>query len=164
MKKATTNIKNLISFSALTKAGISALANSAVNSVLETGNPLQVAESLAAMENFIKAVRDNEKFTDYVREEIKKHGKLFTSASGAKLEIAETGTKYNYENTGDAEIPALTESKKEIEKKIKAREDFLKALPDRGLDIVNDATGEVITLYKPFKTSNSSYKVTLAVS
>lgn len=163
MKKAKQQDKAITFFTGLTKPGIIQLATNAVQQVLENGNVLQAAESLSAMENFIDAVRKNPQFLDYAREEIAKHGKGgFTSASGAKLENAETGTKYIYDNTGDDQITALYESKKEIEKKIKAREEFLKALPDIGLNIMNEETGELLTIYRPAKTSKSSYKVTLA--
>ena len=44
---------------------------------------------------------------------------------------------------------------------LKDRETFLKTIPESGIDHLTDE-GELIKIYKPSKTSTSSYKVTLA--
>lgn len=145
----------------LTKSAIKEMASNAVNSVLEEGDPLKVAEALTAMEVFIKEVKDSKEFKDYVREEITKYGKGYTSNSGAKIETIEAGTSYDYNVCGDtvwewisSQINGLTASRKE-------REKFLQTVPTGGLVITDELTGETVKIYPPSKTSTSTYKITL---
>lgn len=148
-------------YSGITKSEIKAAATVAVENVLEDGNPLEVAESLSAMEDFIKSVKADKRFTEYVREETVKHGKVYNSASGTKIEIAETGTKYEFSVCGDIILDEMEQKLMSIENDVKARKDFLKTLPISGMDIITP-DGEAIKVFPPSKTSTSSYKVTLA--
>lgn len=159
--KQTQALNSINFFTGGNKTTVAALAEKAVSNVFEKGNPLQVAESLSLMAEFIKAVKDNPEFINYVREEIAKHGKAYNSADGAKMELTEAGAKYFYDKTNDAEIESLTAEMEALKAKIKTREDFLKKIPESGLETINATTGEVVTLYRPYKTSTSTYKVTL---
>src|SRR5213083_1031365 len=85
----------------LNKTQITELAKFGVEYVLETGQPELVAEQIAVMENYIKAVKADSRFTDYVREELIKNKGKITTASGAKIETMEGGTKYHFENCQD---------------------------------------------------------------
>jgi len=49
----------------------------------------------------------------------------------------------------------------QVESKIKAMKDFLKALPDEGMMVMNSTTGELEMVFPPIKTSTSSFKTTL---
>lgn len=146
----------------LSKAAIKDMAAATVHSVSESGNTLQVAEALAAMEAYIKEIKATESFKDYVREEAVKFGKVYTSPSGAKIEIAETGTKYDYSQCNDIVLVAMNSSLAELQEKIKDRESFVKVLPTEGIELIDEVTGEVYRVFPPSKTSTSSYKVTLA--
>jgi ribosomal protein L32E len=103
---------------------------------------------------------DNE-FRDMIREEIKKYNGTYTTPRGVKFEMAETGTKYNFSECGDLELPELEAQAAELATKIKKRQEFLKSLPASGVDVIT-SDGEAIKLYPPSKTSTSSYKATLA--
>ncbi|HEX8333694.1 MAG TPA: hypothetical protein VF622_13825, partial [Segetibacter sp.] len=59
----------------LTKGAINNMAMEAVENVLEQGNPLVVAEAVAAMKEFCKLVENDDRFNDYVRTEALKSGK-----------------------------------------------------------------------------------------
>lgn len=145
----------------LSKSEIKTMAASAIESVFESGNPLKIAEALSAMELFIKEVKDDKKFKEYVREEAAKTPKGFISNSGAKVELFEAGTTYDFSNCAD---PVLNELNLAIDiAKVKAeeRKTFLKALPLSGMDIIT-TEGEVVKVYPPAKSSVSSYKITLA--
>jgi hypothetical protein len=146
----------------LTKSNIKQMAQDAVYSVLERGNPLQVAEALTAMENFIKEVKDTKEFKEYVREEAGKYGKVYTSPSGAKIELAETGTAYDFYNCGDIVVIILEQELEMAKMRLEERKKFLKNLPIEGIDQLNKETGDIERIYPPAKTSTSSYKVTLA--
>ena len=145
----------------LTKTQVKIAAEQSISDLLETGNILQAAEAISAMEAFIKEVKADKRYTEYVREEVEKHGKVFTSASGAKIELAETGTKYDFSKCNDFLLPRLNQQSEEIGAKIKDREAFLKAIPTTGVLVIDEETGETVTVYPPAKASTSSYKVTL---
>lgn len=147
-------------YSGLKKSEISNLANVAVESLLESGNVLEVAESLSAMEEFIKSVKGDKRFTEYVREETTKFGKQFSSASGAKIELAEVGTKYDFNVCADPELQRWEQQLTSAEDMVKKRKDFLKTIPVEGIEIITD--DEVVRVYPPAKSSTSSYKITLA--
>lgn len=140
----------------LGKKQIAELADQSVTKVLEEGNVFQVAEALAAMEEFVKNVRKDERFVEFLREELNKHrGRLITN-SGARVEVCEAGVMYDYSSNGewrelDEQIRLLTEQRKLVEEKLR------KLSPGRMA--VDPETGEV--LEGPVKTSKSTYRITL---
>ena len=141
-----------------TKAQLTQAANDMVANTFEGGNPFDAAEILAAMEHFSKEARKNGKFVEYLRDELAKHHGKVTTPSGAKIEVCETGTSYDYSQTlewqqMDALITDLVEKKKKLEAK-------LRTIP-AGQIIVDMSDGEIM-LVGPAKTSKSTYKVTLA--
>jgi hypothetical protein len=140
----------------LTKKQISELADQSVSNVLEEGNVFKVAEALAAMEEFVKNVRKDERFVQFLRDELSKHhGRLITN-SGAKIELCEAGVSYDYSNNGEwkelhEQIEKLTEQRKAVEEKLRS------VAP--GKIAVDPETGEVIE--GPMKSSKSTYRITL---
>jgi hypothetical protein len=141
----------------LNKSQISILVQKSVETVMERGNILQMAEVVSVMEEFIKGFRKDERFIDYLREElIKNQGAIITKA-GAKIEVCEVGVVYDY--SSDAGWRELDRQIKELECKRKVVEDRLRRIPP-GKTIVDGETGEVFT--GPAKSSKSSYKVTLS--
>lgn len=148
--------------SGLTKTDIKVMADAAMESVLNNGNVLQVAEAISAMELFIKEIKDRKEFKEYVREEAGKSPKGFISNSGAKIEVCETGTSYDYSKCGDVELEMLESAFSTAENALKERKEFLKKIPLAGVDVIVPYTGEVIHIYPPSKSSTSSYKITLS--
>lgn len=146
----------------LTKTAIKSMAKNAIEAVKEQGNILQVAEGISAMETFIKEVKADESFKDYAREEISKYPKGYVSNSGAKLELAETGTKYDFSQCGDTLHAMYSQKLLSVQNSLKEREAFLKTVPIEGMLITDEMTGETCKVYPPSKTSISSYKVTIA--
>ena len=141
----------------LTKKQIADLADESVSHVLEEGDVFKVAEALAAMEEFVKTVRKDERYIQFLRDELEKHqGKLIT-ASGAKIEICEAAVNYDYST--NAEWRAVEAERLEIERKKKAVEEKLRILAP-GRVAVDPDTGEM--LEGPLKTSKSTYRITLA--
>ena len=143
----------------LSKRQIRDLADSSVEQVLETGNVFQVAEALAAMDEFVKIMRKDERYIQFLRDELAKHhGRLVTN-SGAKIEACEAGVNYDYSHNAewnglDEQIKALQEQKKGLEERLRS------IAPGRiGVD---HETGEVIE--GAFKASISTYRITLARS
>jgi hypothetical protein len=141
----------------LSKKQIRNLADSSVEHVLENGNVFQVAEALAAMDEFVKTMRKDERYIHFLRDElVKHHGRLVTN-SGAKIEMCEAGVTYDYSNDDEwnqleAQIKVLQEQKKGLEERLRS------VAPGRiGVD---HETGEVIE--GAFKSSRSTYRITLA--
>ena len=141
----------------LTKKQIAELADQSVGNVLEEGNVFQVAEALAAMEEFVKNVRKDERFVEFLREELAKNSGRLITKSGARIEVCEAGVSYDYSSNGewrelDEQIKILCEQRKAVEEKLK------KVAPGR--ITVEPETGEVIE--GPIKTSKSTYRITLS--
>src|SRR4051812_4446627 len=85
----------------LNKKQIALLADQSVERLLDEGNVFQVAEALAAMEEFAKTVRKDERYIQFLRDELVKHqGRLFTG-SGAKIEMCEAGVNYDYSSSAE---------------------------------------------------------------
>jgi hypothetical protein len=141
----------------LNKKQIADLAEQSVNNVLDEGNVFQVAEELAAMEEFVKNVRKDERFVEFLRDEVTKHRGRLTTKSGARIETCEAGVTYDYSGNGewrelDHQIKLLADQKKSVEEKLR------KLAPGRMA--VDPETGEV--LEGPIKTSKSTYRITLS--
>jgi len=141
----------------LTKKQIADLADESVGNVLEEGNVFQVAEALAAMEEFVKNIRKDERFVQFLRDELAKHHGRLTTKSGAKIETCEAGVSYDYSNSSewkelDEQIRILSEQKKTVEEKLR------KIAPGRMA--VDPETGEVIE--GPIRSSKSTYRITLS--
>jgi hypothetical protein len=141
----------------LGKKQIADLADESVGHVLEDGNVFQVAEALAAMEEFVKAVRKDERYVQFLRDELAKHHGRLVTTSGAKIELCEAGVAYDY--TSNAEWRELEAERFEIERRKKALEEKLRLLAP-GRVAVDPETGEM--LEGPQKTSKSTYRITLA--
>lgn len=141
----------------MSKKQIAELADASVSVCLEKGNVLQVAEAISAMAEFVELVRKDERFITAVVEEANKNaGKLQTN-SGAKIEVCETGTRYDY--TANPDWVELMCEEKAIADKRKALEEKLKKIP-AGKLLVDEESGE--TLIGAPKTSKTNYKLTLS--
>jgi len=144
----------------LTKNQIKIIAQNSINELMDSGRILEAAEALSIMEKFIEEVRSSKAFTDYVREEVSKNGKEITNSSGAKIELAEAGTKYDFSQCQDP-ILAQLQAKFEVAKAmLDERKTYLKSIPSAGVEVLIE--DEIVKLYPPSKTSSSTYKITLA--
>lgn len=141
----------------LNKSQIADMADESVGRVLDEGNVFQVAEALAAMEEFVKAVRGDERYIQFLRDELAKHQGRLVTGSGAKIEACEAGVSYDY--SGNAEWRELEAERFELERRKKALEQKLRLLAP-GRVAVDPDTGEV--LEGPQKHSKSTYRITLA--
>lgn len=89
--------------------------------------------------------------------EIEKYGKDCT-VLGAKLEVVETGTKYDY--SCDEKWNEINDQLKPIQERLKEQEEMIKMATKIGADSIDTDTGEVIAR-KVIKVSTTSPKVTL---
>ncbi len=147
----------------LTKSSIKELANLEVTHILENGkNPLEIIELSNALIEFAESIKKDTRFISYVRDEVSKFGKEHTTKNNTKIELAEVGTKYDYSDCNDFILPELNNKLEKAKKEVSEREAFLKSIPPKGIDLMNEETGELIKVYPPAKYSTSSVKVTLS--
>jgi len=144
----------------LSKKDINQLAQITIEAIEEKGYAVQVAEQISIMEAYIKTLKADPKFTEAVRVELEKNSGKLTVSGGTKIETIEGGTKYHFDNCGDEQLRLLEIELESKEAELKKRKEFLKTIPAEGLEILT-SEGEVLTLYPPYKTSASTYKVTL---
>jgi hypothetical protein len=144
----------------LTKNQIKIIAQNSINELMDSGRILEAAEALSIMEKFIEEVRSSKAFTDYVREEVAKNGKEITNSSGAKIELAEAGTKYDFSQCQDPILAQLQAKFEGAKAMLDERKAYLKNIPSAGVGVLIE--DEVVKLYPPSKSSSSTYKITLA--
>jgi hypothetical protein len=152
MERALSTINYLPS----NKREIKAFSEMAVNEILSGNNDLiTVAIQLKSASETFEAISKDERVKEAIRNEVEKYGKM-AEFNGSKIELAETGVKYDFSDCNcqewkdlDNEIKRLTEAKKGVEA-------YLKGLKEQTPDL---KTGEMLN--PPIKTSMSSFKITL---
>ena len=141
----------------LTKSEIATMADQSVSGLLEQGDVFKMAEALASMEEFVRTVRRDERFVQFIRDELSKHHGMLITHSGAKIELCEAGVTYDY--SANAEWRELEEQITELVMKKKSLEERLRGLAP-GRMAVDPETGEVIE--GAFRSSRSTYRITLS--
>jgi len=141
-----------------TKSERKDFAQRVVNGIKEgLSDPLKVHLQVKCMEDLIKQITSHPDYKDLTLDEAAKYGKSFEHYN-AKFEIKEMGVKYDYSNCGDPIYNQLANELAELEKKVKDRQTFLKAVQPGTELLIED---EVIILYPPVKTSTTSITVNL---
>lgn len=123
-------------------------------------DPIHVHLQIKHMEAFIKSITTDERYKDLVLSEADKYGKSFDRFN-AGFAIKETGVKYDFSGCGDSEWERLNSELEAAKERLKEREKFLKTIPAKGMEVLNNETGEVDELFPPTKTSTTIVTVTL---
>ncbi len=121
-------------------------------------NPLDLHIQLKALEKAIDGIKSA--IAEHALNEAEKHGKTF-DYHGCKIEIRETGTKYDYSGCGDIPWERLDSEIKSLTERRKEREAYLRAMPDQRMTMVDEATGEIMEVNRPVKTSTTGIAVTI---
>jgi uncharacterized protein YjgD (DUF1641 family) len=121
-------------------------------------NPLEVLIQLRAFEKVTKRVL--EEIKDELLTASAKYSETRIELYGSIVEKAELGTKFDDSVCKDPVVQALEEYAMVANEKLKARQEFLKALKEP-LTILDELTGEVSKIYPPSKKSTSGLKVTI---
>ena len=119
-------------------------------------NPLDVKLKLKALEALIKEM--SEILDPMARKEAETYGQKSFEKYGAKIELAETGTSYDYDNCNDEKYLRLLEKESDAIRERKSYEDKLKSMK-QCVTKINKSTGEIITINPPVKKSTSSVKI-----
>lgn len=129
-----------------------------VKSMEDICNRLTSKSEKTNKDNFVEAKR----FNDLLLESAEKYGaKTFQSFNG-KFEIKETGVKYDFSKCEDLFLFSLYEKQKSIEALVKERESFLKTVPQKGMIVTDEESGETFTVYPPSKSSTTSLATILS--
>lgn len=170
-KKESLSVKTLSLFDSTKEQRLQVAAN--VLDAIDNGNVdiMKIHCHLKAMEEIKTILTDRseknkhkvyaDKYMDALFVEAEKYAGKSFELHNAKFTKTEVGTKYDYSKCNDpihADLAAQLETLKE---KVKEREEFLKNLPEEGLDQVNQETGEAYKMYRPSKSSTSSITVSL---
>lgn len=150
--------------------------NSFVDKIIEAvqegvSDPLRVLVQLKSVEAVIGTLTDkNPKtnkradvaklFSTYTLEAAARQGKSF-NVYGAKLEQKEVGANYDYSQCNDSELIALQAAADAAREKLKERQKYLQNLPASGIEVLDKETGEMVTIYKPSKSSTTTITVSL---
>jgi hypothetical protein len=128
---------------------------------IEQGNvdPLKVHLQVKCMEDIIKLLNSNTVYKKAILEAAEKHGEKSFTYQNAKVEIKETGVKYDFSQCGDPEYQMLEQRAESTATDLKQRADFLKTVSPKGMELKID--DEVVTVYPPSKSSTTSIAITL---
>ncbi len=119
---------------------------------------LEVLTFFKAFEKVAERVK--KEIHDNVMKEADLHPGTKFEVMGNQFEKAELGTKYDYAICGDPVYARRKDIADIAAGQLKEREAFLKALKEP-ITIVDEDSGEVITVRPPAKTSTSGIKITI---
>lgn len=136
----------------LSKQQNTSLADAIIRKV-EQGevNPLTAFLQIKSIEDVCKKAKEG--INQWSLEEAQKHGVRSFDYQGAKVEISELGTKYDFSSCGDV----IWES---LKQQLKDRESFLKTIKEP-IEMVNPDGGEIYRVHAPVKRSTTGLKITL---
>ena len=125
------------------------------------GGYLDPIKTTSSIKNLQSILSDIEAFLkDMVIEELEKNGGKM-ELYGLSLVKKEAGTKYDYSKTNDNTYLELAHKLDIAKKDLKEREDFLKSLPVDGQMITDESTGDVYKIYRPIKSSTTTFTASL---
>lgn len=130
---------------------------------IESGeaDPLKVHLQIKCLESIIKMLNENTVYKSAVLDASEKQGGKSFQFHNAKFEIRETAVKYCFDQCGDVQWESLNAQVEGLKEQLKARETFLKTVPTKGIQVLNESTGELENIYPPSKQSTTSVAVTL---
>ena len=123
-------------------------------------SPISAYVQMKSLGNVIDSFLKNKEVKDLAIAEIEKYGKGETpSFRGATLRTGETCARYDFTVCGDPVWDELNAQLEQIKGQISVREKYLKNIQAPKAEI-DEATGEVYTLYPPARQSTTSVIVT----
>lgn len=123
-----------------------------------THKPSDILLRFKAFDKVFDAVKPH--LTELVVNEISLYPKAEANILGAEFKVAEAGVSYDYTRCGDVKWESLNQQLESIKVDIKKREEFLKGIKGHET-IVDEISGEILTIYPPIRKSSTSIKVTI---
>lgn len=121
---------------------------------------LNVHIQVKCMEDIIKQLLASPEYKIFVLDEASKHDGNRFELHNSEVSIKETGVRYDYVPCGDPVYMQLAKKFALAQEALKEREDFLKKIPKKGLEILHE-DGELIKIYPPYKSSTTSVVISL---
>ena len=123
-------------------------------------NPIEAVVKAKSLYEVLSLFLKDDDVKRLVVNECSKYGKGETpSFSGAKVQVKETGVKWDYTDCGDLVYNSLVQQMEELKQRMKQRESYLKTITKRKTEI-DEATGEIYTILPPVRTATTSYSIT----
>lgn len=123
-------------------------------------NPIEAVVKAKSMYEVLSSFLKDDDVKELVVNECEKYGKGETpSFAGAKVQVKETGVKWDYTDCGDPVYDSLSIQMEELKQRMKQRESYLKTITERKTEI-DEATGEIYTILPPVRTATTSYSIT----
>lgn len=156
MPNTAMGVLNLFSTS---QAGVDRFTDQIIRSVQQgETNPLKVRIWVKTMELICSRLKSETSEDQLI--EADKYGEKTFEYAGAKITKTEVSTKYDFSKCGDP----IWESREQIlsaaKAQLKEREDFLKTIKEP-ITMVDDLSGEIVTITPPIKTSVSGLNVSI---
>ena len=144
-----------------TKIAQQQLADLLVSQVTEGDiSPVEAVVKAKALVSVLDTFIKDKSVTEQVIIETGKYGKgEYPSWGSAKVEVRETGVKYDFSNCNDSIWDDLNSQIEKIKAQMKERENFLRVITKPKTELDPD-TGEVFTINPPARSSTTSYAVT----
>ena len=159
MIEAPSNPVSLLRLGASTKQQINTLSQGIIDSVNNGDiSALEVTMLLKAWEDVSENIKSAIRKKAVSEADQHPNGKL--TLFGNSVETFEAGTKYDYSKTGDTVWERLDSDANTAIEKRKQREALLRALKEP-TTLLDELTGEVVTVKPPPKTSTTTVKITL---
>ena len=130
---------------------------------IESGsvNPLEIHLQVKCMDDVVKLINSNTVYKKSILSSAENMGEKSFQFHNAKFEIKETGVKYDFSRCEDPLLSRLYTQQSELDGKVKDRESMLKTVPQKGMIVTDEETGETFTVYPPSKSSTTNVSVTL---
>lgn len=150
----------VLSTEKLTKSEMKRFSDSMINDVLD-GNvdPIQSVIQARYIYDAVGGFLKDKQVNETVVREIEKYGRDCI-LHGVQLQLRNTGVKYSFDGCNDPVYNELKRQLDELSAKIKAREEFLKHVPEDGLEVADPDTGEMSHVWRPAKSCNESFAIT----
>jgi len=144
------------------KAEREAFVSELINNINDGGlNPLEVHLQIKCMEDIVKLTTSNTNYKKAIADAAESYGQKTFQFHNSKMEIKEVGVKYDFSQCADPVLDGLLSTQAHIDKEVKQRQDMLKTVPQKGMIVTDELTGETFTVYPPSKSSTTSIAVTL---
>ena len=122
-------------------------------------DPLTVYINLRRMAKIAEKISEDKAVKEAVLAAISQYPRSEVEFSDCIAKEKESSIKYDYSECGDSRLNELYRIHDDIKAEIKSRETFLRNLPGR-TDILDDETGEVLSVIPPTRTSKTTIEVT----
>jgi hypothetical protein len=120
--------------------------------------PLLFLKQVTALEQLVKSLKQDDLIKDVILEEAEKYSAKTFEYIGAKFQIKEVGTRWDFSGCDDTEWEKLDTTIKDLTQKKKERESFLKTL-NSSAEIYDEGG---VQIKPPSKSSSTQVVITLS--